>query len=390
MRFTVALDPPAHEMACEEIAKQLAFLGKGTEGIRISASGDRIEFDAAPEVGTALLAKVETHARRIERVLRGVSRKVVFRSAAADRPGSAEPVDLTGVHILGAGWVALQGIPLRLFRYFDRVFECLGSRWSAEALVAPSLISDRALARAGYFSSFPQQVTFASHLKEDLEIVDGFRVRHEAADALDDGALADIHRPGTCLSPAVCYHVYSLYQDRAVPVTGAVYNICGKCYRYESANTTDLRRLWEFTMRELVFLGPQSEVLAGRDQSIKMISELLDVHMLAAEIRTASDPFFLAPDAVAKTYFQLKSDSKFEISLFLPDGARLAAGSLNYHSDFFGRAFDAKVEGGEPMHSACVAFGLERWIYAFLAQHGSDPRRWPDPVRTAPEFRDLD
>ncbi len=375
MRFTVELDPPAHEMAREEIDKQLAFLGND---IRISAGGDRIEFDASPEIGATLLAKVETHARRIERVLRDVPRKVIFRSAAADRPSFAEPVDLTGVRVLGTGWVALQGIPLRLFRYFDRLFESLGSRWSAEALSAPSLISDRVLSKAGYFSSFPQHVTFASHLKQDLESMDRFRERRSTP---------DLEKPGACLSPAVCYHVYSLFQNQAVPAAGAVYNICGKCYRHEAGDTSDLRRLWEFTMRELVFLGPAATVLGLRDQSIEAMSGLLDLHRLAGEIRTASDPFFLAPDAMAKTYYQLKSDSKFEVSLFLPEGARLAVGSLNYHSDFFGRAFDAKLHGGGPMHSACVAFGLERWVYAFLAQHGSDPKRWPDPVRTAPEFQ---
>jgi hypothetical protein len=365
-------------MACEEIGKQLAFLG---ENIRISPDGDRIEFEASPEVGPALLAKVETHARRIERVLRSVPRKVIFRSAAADRQISTEPVDLAGVYTFGAGWVALQGIPLRLFRYFDRVFACLGLRWSADALSAPSLISERTLARAGYFSSFPQHVTFASHLKQDSEIIEGFRERQSAP---------NLEKPGACLAPAVCYHVYRLFQDRAVPPTGAVYNICGKCYRHEPANTADLRRLWEFTMRELVFLGPSTFVLGGRDQSIAMISEFLDVHQLAGEIRTASDPFFLAPDTMAKTYYQLKSDSKFEISLFLPDGERLAVGSFNSHADFFGRAFNVTIEGGGPMHSACVAFGLERWVYAFLAQHGSEPGRWPDPVRTAAEFGDID
>jgi seryl-tRNA synthetase len=368
MKFSVMLDPPAHEMACEEIVKQLAFV-RGLEALRISPDGDRIEFDAPADSGPALLVTVDAHARRIERVLRNVPRKVIFRSGAADHIRFAGVPDLTGVHVLGQGWVALRGIPLRLFRYFDRVFECLGTRWSAEALMTPSLISERTLARAGYFSSFPQHVTFASHVKE--------------------GVGGDLEKPGTCLSPAVCYHVYSLYQDQTVPAAGAVHNICGMCYRHEPAGNSDLRRLWEFTMRELVFLGTQAQVLAGRDQSIEMMSEFLDLHRLSGEIRTASDPFFLSPDAVAKTYFQLKSDSKFEVSLFLPDGARLAVGSLNYHSNFFGRAFDAQVEGGGPMHSACVAFGLERWVYAFLAQHGSDRKRWPDPVRTAPEFRDL-
>jgi seryl-tRNA synthetase len=378
MRFTVELNPPAHEMAREEIDKQLAFLGKD---IRISASGDRIEFDALPEIGPALLAKVEAHARRIERVLRDVPRKVIFRSAAADHLSFAEPVDLTGVRVLGVGWVALQGIPLHLFRYFDRVFESLGSRWFAQALSAPSLISEHLLVRAGYFRSFPHHVTFASHLKQDIEVMDSFRERQDTP---------DLEIPGACLSPAVCYHVYSLFQNQAVPASGAVFNICGKCYRREAGDTSDLRRLWEFTMRELVFLGSSATVLAGRDQSIAAISELLDLHQLGGEIRTASDPFFLSPDAMAKTYYQLKSDSKFEVSLYLPEGERLAVGSLNYHSDFFGRAFDVRLEGGGPMHSACAAFGLERWVYAFLAQHGSDPKRWPDVVRTAPEFGDVD
>src|SRR6266480_2482200 len=88
------------------------------------------------------------------------------------------------------------------------------------------------------------------------------------------------------------------------------------------------------------------------------------------EIRTASDPFFIAPDAAAKTYFQLSSETKFEMSLLLPDDKRLAVGSHNYHSDFFGRAFNTTVDGAGYMHSVCVAFGLERWVYGFLAQHG--------------------
>jgi hypothetical protein len=67
----------------------------------------------------------------------------------------------------------------------------------------------------------------------------------------------------------------------------------------------------------------------------------------------------------------------------LPHGERLAVGSLNYHTDFFGRAFNVEVDGAGFMHSVCVAFGLERWVHAFLAQHGQDPARWPPAVRDA-------
>jgi hypothetical protein len=136
----------------------------------------------------------------------------------------------------------------------------------------------------------------------------------------------------------------------------------------------------------VVFLGARDDLLAKRERATALVADLLDSHDLAGDIRTASDPFFVAPDAVAKTYFQLSSDTKYEISLVLPGEQRLAVGSLNYHSDFFGRAFDVKVEGAEYMHSVCVAFGLERWVYAFLCQHGNDVRRWPAVMREAPEF----
>jgi seryl-tRNA synthetase len=163
-------------------------------------------------------------------------------------------------------------------------------------------------------------------------------------------------------------------------------SVGGKCFRYESANMVGLRRLWDFTMREVVFLGGRERVLADRERSIAMMSRFLEEHRLAGEIRTASDPFFIAPDALAKTYFQLSSETKFEVSLMLPDGDRLAVGSHNYHTDFFGRAFRVEVDGEGPMHSVCVAFGLERWVYAFLMQHGASPADWPDVVREAPEF----
>jgi seryl-tRNA synthetase len=309
---------------------------------------------------------------------------VVFSSpGAGDFP---KKVSWDGVHFLGTGQVALSGVPLRLFRYFDRVFEGWGARWSAEAVQTPTLIPSDTLSRCDYFRSFPHNVTFAAHLREENRVIEHFRARHQSADNLDEAALADMVRPEACLSPATCYHLYHLHENETIPSQGLVYKVCGKCFRYEASNLQDLRRLWDFTMREVVFLGGREYVLKRREESIEMMSGFLTEHCLAGEIRTASDPFFIAPDAVSKTYFQLSSDSKLEVSLMLGAGERLAAGSHNYHSDFFGRAFHIDVEGAGAMHSVCVAFGLERWVHAFLVQHGSDPGAWPDVVRKAPEF----
>jgi seryl-tRNA synthetase len=60
-------------------------------------------------------------------------------------------------------------------------------------------------------------------------------------------------------------------------------------------------------------------------------------------------------------------------------GKKLAAGSSNYHQDFFGRSFDIEA-GGASAHTGCLAFGLERMALAFVAQHGVHEKNWPDDV----------
>jgi seryl-tRNA synthetase len=385
-QYTIELPTTPHEMAREEIRKQVAFLSKNIRDVRFDGEGKRILFEGPDEQHDSVQESVKKLATRIERALRNVERKVIFRSKSVDSVRFDANPDLTGIHFLGMGQVALSGVPLQLYRYFDRVFEDFGRAWNAVPVLTPTLIPSGTLSRCDYFRSFPQTLTFAAHLREDTQLVEEFRARHATAEDLDDKTLADLDRPEACLSPAVCYHVYHLQQDRTVPTDGLVYSICGKCFRYESTNLSDLRRLWDFTMREVVFLGSREQVLKERERSIQMMADFLDSHELAGEIRTASDPFFISPDAVSKTYFQLSSESKFEVSLLLPHGERTAVGSHNYHSDFFGRAFHTDVADAGPMHSVCVAFGIERWVHAFLQQHGSDAHRWPEPMRRAPEF----
>ena len=381
--WSVRLDTPAHEMAQEEILKQVAFLSRDLGRQRFSEGGRLLEFDAPESDGAALTVSATELAKKIQRGLRSLQRKIVYRSKAMDAPVFRGDGRIAGVHSLGVGQVALTGTAVRLYRYFDRVFEEMGALWKADPVLTPTLIPTRALAKCDYFRSFPHNVTFACHLHEDPARVEDFRARHATREDLDAQVFADMDIPEACLSPAVCYHTYHMNQGRTLPADGAVYGACGRCFRYESSNLSDLRRLWDFTMREIIFLGARDPVLKERERGNEVVAAFLEAHEVAGEIRTASDPFFIAPDAVAKTYFQLSSDTKYEIALMLPDDARLAVGSLNYHTDFFGRAFDITIEGSGPMHSVCIAFGLERWVYAFLVQHGDDPANWPKVVREA-------
>jgi hypothetical protein len=55
----------------------------------------------------------------------------------------------------------------------------------------------------------------------------------------------------------------------------------------------------------------------------------------------------------------------------------IAAASFNLHESFFGKAFDIRLPDGSSASSGCVAYGIERWLLAFLAAHGTSARAWP-------------
>jgi hypothetical protein len=102
---------------------------------------------------------------------------------------------------------------------------------------------------------------------------------------------------------------------------------------------------------------------------------------LDAGFLVATDPFF-APTARGKALLQRVKGLKHELALPIGGERSTAAASFNNHEQFFGEAFGITLESGEAASSGCVAFGLERWLLAFLVAHGIDRVAWPslDPT----------
>ena len=115
--------------------------------------------------------------------------------------------------------------------------------------------------------------------------------------------------------------------------------------------------------------GEKERVLAMRSKSIELFWKLVEILDLSARIETASDPFF-STEFKSLRYFQMLNDLKYELLLPVKADRQIAAASFNYHEHFFGNKFDIKTAGDEPAHTACTAFGLERFAYALLAQIG--------------------
>ena len=185
------------------------------------------------------------------------------------------------------------------------------------------------------------------------------------------------------LSPAVCYHLYFSLADRPLPDENMIATGVGNCFRYESTNLTTLERLWNFTMREVIFIGSKDYVLEKREQARDFMRPIFEELGIAYHVESANDPFFIGEfrkQAAFQNAFQLK----YEVRARLPFKAdTLAIGSYNYHQDFFGRHLNITLSDGSPIHTGCAAFGLERTVFAFLAQYGFNFEDWPNSVKEA-------
>lgn len=346
---------------------------------------NRVRFTLAPGAeaeAPAIAAHIAEVARKMCDAYRPGEKKVLIaRTGAGTHAADPHPLlEARGeLYHYGAGRYGLGPALLALADYFDRRLMRVIKGFAAEPRQFPSLIGADVLERCKYLRSFPHALTLVAHLREDLGAI-----RHFARTARWDGsrltcAAEDLGPVECLLAPAVCFHCYAWLQDtrQTAPRT---FTALGRCFRYESGNLGGLERLWDFTMRELIFVGPREFVLTERQRAIDAFVPLLDEWGLAYEISSATDPFFIEDYATAAA-FQRAFDLKFEVRAALPYKQKtLAVGSFNFHQDYFGHSLKIHAENGEPVSTGCVGFGLERLILAFLAQHGLEREQWPVAV----------
>lgn len=240
------------------------------------------------------------------------------------------------------GLIILVGRPLALLHWFDAQFLRLARETGAAEHRFPSLIPTSTMERAGYFDAFPRGATRVS-------------IRQDGG--------------GYVLAPAVCYHCYDQLAGKTLAAPCAV-SCVGACYRHEEGDYQPLTRQWEFTMREVVFLGPHEWVRQQRRDWIDRIAAFRDSLGLTGGFELASDPFFGSQARGQRLYQRLK-ELKYELRINCDErAAKLAVASFNLHETFFGTRFGILLPDRSPAYTGCVAFGLERWVYAFVAQRG--------------------
>lgn len=265
------------------------------------------------------------------------------------------------------GIVVLGGKIAPLMHALEQTIAAVCVAESPEEWRVPSAIGFSTLARADYFKSFPQWLTLVSHLSDDERALRSVAEHDDPRNAVTP--------PIAALNPAVCYHVYSHLAGQVLE-RPRIITAQATCWRHEGARHTPLARQWAFTMREIVFIGAAADAHLFLDRASSRVVALARGLDLDPIVDVATDPFF-APTARGKQLLQQLEELKHEMLLPIGADARIAASSFNLHGAFFGQAFDISLPGGIPATTACVAFGLERWLLAFLVKYGIDAAAWP-------------
>lgn len=274
------------------------------------------------------------------------------------------------------GLVGLRGDALALRAALERAVAAAAGV-GCEEWAPPAGLALETLGRAGYFASFPHWLTLAAHLREDAPTLERVaRSAEPAAAARRSCAPAD-----AALPPAVCYHVYAALAGRTLEAPALV-TAQGTCWRHEGARLRPLARGWAFAMREGVCVGAADAAAAFAERGTERALALAAALGVDARLAPATDPFF-APTARGRALLQHLKGLKQELLLPVGDES-VAAASFNLHERFFGEAFDIRLADGTPAASACVAYGVDRWLLAVLAAHGPDARRWPSVPTSAP------
>ncbi|MER5888197.1 hypothetical protein ABT160_30620 [Streptomyces sp. NPDC001941] len=268
----------------------------------------------------------------------------------------------------GAGLVVLDPAHAALLHGLDALLSGLAAELAAPEVVGPPLLPAEGLARLDYFRNFP-------HLG-----VPAGRFSPEAYDSLAAGGGTEglpLEQTGHLLPSATCYGLLLALEGQDVGEDGLRLSATGRCFRNET-HYDGLRRLWGFHMREVVYLGTKDGAARHLEAGGAFVQGLAERLGLTLTRATADDPFYDRGGSRAK--LMALDPVKHEYSA--PDGTAIA--SVNRHRNFFGERLDIRAGAHGSAYSACVAFGVERWVHAMLLAHGG-PEAALEALRAAQE-----
>jgi seryl-tRNA synthetase len=373
----------------DELSRRVYFVDDRITGFSPVLAGDlvmglRVTTDR-PVTAAELAAKVDLMVVSDLLGRLATPEVVRWRSVRSDPP--ARPVFDDMLHkglaiVTGDGQVAVAKPVLDLMDRLDALLAGIArTELSATEYRYPTLISTQALRRSGYVTSFPQHLMYTTRLRADIHNYRDFLAEAGTTADFTRTVLAHSDTVDLCLPPTMCYHTFQQFADGRLPTAEMTVTARGKSFRFEGRYHAGLERLWDFTIREIVFLGSKDFAASSQDRMRRLAGDLMDALDLTGHCEVANDPFFGDAQTGTTISAQRLLERKHELRLAVAPDRTIAVGSFNIHDGLFSTSFAIEQPDGSPAYSACVGFGLERMAYAVLCQHGLDRAGWPEVLR---------
>jgi seryl-tRNA synthetase len=272
------------------------------------------------------------------------------------------------------GLYGRSGVFEGIIERFEQVVSRVGGPLRAEVMRFPPIMSRAHYLQTSHIQNFPDLMgslhTFTGNEREHRALLGAKQKGEDWTRQLAPAA--------TMMVPAACYPLYPTATG-TLPEGGRLVDL--ECFVFRHEPSADPARMQQFRQREFVRLGTAEQALAHRNEWLQRGTEILNSVGLDVKPVVANDPFFGRAGEIMATA-QIEQVLKYELVIAVASAEKpTAITSCNYHLDYFGNAFGIKTADGQPAHTACIGFGVERIALALFRHHGFDPAQWPQGVK---------
>ncbi len=205
---------------------------------------------------------------------------------------------------------------------------------NAEEVYIPALISKKILNDFGYFKRIPDHIT-------GISVYENNKYNSHSS---------------YYLTPAACLHIYPIFRNQNI--RNKIVTTKARVYRYEHKGFEEKTRYWDFTVREIVYIGDNNFLKKSVNNFQKYMSNILYELEIDHEWKNAFDYFIDTRENNKIQQIQMSNSLKQELIVNI-DGD-IAVGSANFHLCHFSFPMNFHQQG--EIETACIGIGLERMI----------------------------
>jgi len=359
-----------NDKQANSLLAKLIYSIEGISKCSLDPHTQEIIIELLPGIAFEPIAETVQNLIDKEKTLRIIGKRSFLESKKKflERKGKPDSVNL----LFAANGTARKGLAVALYDKLDKLFIHLANRHHAELRNYPSMISIPTLQKCNYISSFPQNIHLVAEIPHQMKSLEQAR---------EINRLDTVSRLSSyALSPTICFHCYAELAGTRLSEPLAL-TALGTCFRHETPWRLGNHRLNEFKMREVVLFGDADFIQTERKIFMEEVWGLFESLRMTGIIETATDPFYFS-DENGKGQLQMMGNMKYELIVDAGEQSGMfSIASFNYMQDSLCKPFEITNGSYTPMHSGCIGFGIDRWVYALLVYHGIDLEKWPAEVR---------